>query len=457
MGFMASTSAWPCLQQGGQSWSRIRQGFGPGRAEAIVANGWIDPVDNAAAVGSLSLGARRFASRLAKLHDVSRDDRRDADYRRIALLDRHDDVIALSLSCALVVADAIQGKPAAFKDKLSKEERWFARSAHAALHGMRQALSDPDIALLVETSDKHCASGILAADMVRPDGLHEAVTMLDGWTGELLARIGHVDTPGVSTLREAVELAGVLPCAVFAEGRQGFAVVITDIKEPDGDLIGFPTIGFTPADFWSRRRSWLQEGIVPDEDEAHWSVAAASAEVLEAAISDFRLRALPEMRQANASGMFVGSRKMAEALGVTVPRLAAWMRSEGLVVRGGDAWVPAPLLGRDSVLPKRDRMGRISWVWSPSFVEEIRPKAAEIALASPTRGPARLPPPPSDKQVAFLAKLHEELALPMPEEGYPTGKVASAAIETMLKTRRRAARRVAEPHDVDDAPVIPGP
>ena len=412
-----------------------------------MANGWQFTGDNVAAAGSLALGARRCILRVLSTYGVPAEDRRDADYRRDRYLDRQEgasgDPLAAALSAALVASSMVQGDRVPWRERLPKDATWFAATAHESLMALREALADQGIAEAAGTSSTHCRSGVLAAGLDRPDCLYDAVTMLDSWSGYLLARLDHAYAPRQLTLYDAIAASG-LPCAVLTEkGGPGFPVVVTSMDAATGQVRGFPTVGFKPSDIWVRRSSWLRDNAIQGADEAVWGTLPARPEILEAAIADFRDRALPDMRHSNAHGMFVGTAAAAEAIGVTTPKLAAWLRQNGFIVQGGDGWVPAPLLGPDTVIPKKDRMGHLSWLWSPAFVEELRAAAPHISQVTITRGPARPKPAPTEKQSGFLAKLHAELDLEMPEGGYPSRKAASDAIEALLRRKKDTAHEAA--------------
>jgi hypothetical protein len=415
-----------------------------------MPNGWVELEDNVAALGSMALGARRLAHRVVSGYGVPRADRQDADHRRDLYLERHDsarhDLLATALSACIVASTLIQGEGAGWRERLPKEARWFAGAVHGSLTALREALADPVVAQAARTSSHHCRSGILAAELERPACLYDAVTMLDTWSGYLLAQFDYEPVPGHLTLGEAVGAAGGFPCAVFTQkGGPGFPVIVTGLDVGADQARGFPTIGFRATDLWSRRSSWLRDNILPDADQPVWSVLHARPEVLTEAVEDFVGRALPAMRHSNAHGMFVGVAAMAEEIGVSAPRMAAWLRQNAIMVHGGEDWVPAPLLGPDTVRPKKDRMGHITWQWSPAFVEEIRPLAVQIAQAPIVRGPARPKPQPTDKQVSLLTRLHAELEVEMPEGGYASRKAASEAIKTLLMQSRRGLREPAMP------------
>lgn len=308
----------------------------------------------------------------------------------------------------------------------------FVASARGALLGLRESLSDPVLAEHFKTDSKSRRSVEMAAEMDIPDTLYETVTELNAWTGLLATRTQSPIFPiRPSSFSAAIEAAGGLPCAVYNEGYIGFPTIVTAYDPETGRARGFPTAGFVASEFWSKRSSWLQDNVISGVDLPQWSGLPSHPHVIEAAIDHFHTTALPAMRQANAAGMFLGTKAIAVQLGVSVPRLAGWMRQEGYLVRGSDGWVPAPSLGDDTVLRKLDKMNHVYYVWSPGFVAAVSQHVEDISRTVLTRGPAKPPIPATDKQMQFLRKLLSEAGESMPEAEFLSKKAASDAIAAM--------------------------
>jgi hypothetical protein len=399
-----------------------------------MANGWTDFRANVAAVSSLTLSANRFVARTASIYGVGEQSVRDADHLRgLIRVEKPDaDPIALSLSYALAIADAAMGNRAPWKERLPREAQWFMQSSLNSLFAVREALSDPLLADHFKTSVSQCRSGLLAADLKLPASLSMAIAALRAWTDTLAIQSQTAIFPTRERyLDEAIDLAGGVPCAVYSKGNIGFPVIVTNYNPVTSEARGFPTIGFKASDLWIRRSSWLRETLLPEAQSQAWTGLAADPDVIAAAIEDFETRALPEFRRASP-GRYMGSKAIAEHIGVSVPRLAAWMRREGFIVKGGDGWIPDPLLDHETVQPRRDAMDRLYYVWSPEFVSSLVPQVADIASATITRGPSKPPAPASEKQLVLLRKLFEGRADQFPDHGF-TKKEAAAAIDAMIE------------------------
>ena len=124
--------------------------------------------------------------------------------------------------------------------------------------------------------------------------------------------------------------------------------------------------------------------------------------------------------------------------GVTLPRLVAWLRNEGWLVRDAinGNWQPCLSLGPDAGRAIRSKRFK-TWTvyWSEHMVERMRSRAAEInSFQMPARGQPTVIPP-TDKQRELITEITQALGIKL-EVPPASKKLATKLIEDLLNEKR---------------------
>ena len=135
---------------------------------------------------------------------------------------------------------------------------------------------------------------------------------------------------------------------------------------------------------------------------------------------------------------YLGMKETAAKVGVTLPRLIAWLRDKRWIVRDAvrGNWQPCLSLGVGAGEIRYSKKFK-SWsiLWSLEMVQRIKEHADEIATHPlPQRAPSA-PKPPTQRQKAMIESLAEDIGVGL--KGMPvTKKIATSLIEEMLSKKR---------------------
>ena len=145
---------------------------------------------------------------------------------------------------------------------------------------------------------------------------------------------------------------------------------------------------------------------------------------------------------------YLGMKETAANVGVTLPRLVAWLRDKRWIVRDAvrGNWQPCLSLGVGAgEIRYSKRFKSWSILWSPEMVRRIKEHADEIAgHPLPQRAPST-PKPPTPRQKEMIERLSEDLGVEVAAMPV-TKKLATDLIEEMLGKKRaqnKEAKRVA--------------
>lgn len=135
---------------------------------------------------------------------------------------------------------------------------------------------------------------------------------------------------------------------------------------------------------------------------------------------------------------FYGMKEAAAMAGVTLPRLVAWLRNEGWLVRDAinGNWQPCLSLGPDAGRTIRSKRFK-TWTvyWSEAMVERMRSRADEITnFQLPARG-APVVVKPTDKQIELISEVTKALGIRL-ETPPASKKLATKLIEDLLNEKR---------------------
>ena len=438
--------------------------------------GWAEPGLNLASFRSLLTGTRRRVSKvmdLSRAYGLEREDLDNAkDWKHEALdslaLSREEEFIFASSmvhACALMIT----GKASYTKESLG----WYDDGmqgddpegpflAEAVLSSVRAAANlalSPEVEAAFGRFGRGLSERMLAPPQM---GFHnkyerEVVAVLATMSDHMIARLPpETDTDWKEN--EGVPVSRLLqsvvsfPVAIYAEGHPGFPVVILSYNADTERCIGFPTDGFEPSAYYAWSQPWLRDGILP-ELRGLWIASEPAPGVLACAVDRFARGLAPSgIDERRKWAHAFGAKTLAERLNVTVPRLVAWLRTEGHVVFHEDwrLWIPSKAHERDGMALFQENLtnGQPEHRWTELFADLVATRRDDIAACKPLSGISLASQPPSETQMNLIAQISTEIGLakpPIPR----TLKGASKAIQRLMDRRTLSlAERalVAPPH-----------